>query len=553
MDREATATPTLPNSATSRAQRQSLSDAVPLLIAAVLAANIVSMAVMNFFEIQSHRVTVIYVGAMVLAVLLALRTGIRFPALARDEHLFAFCVGLVLFLPRVPYLIEGMLGYSVNAVCFDDALHLQKMVSIVHTSHFPPTSTFDDTRYMSYYYAPWMLGGALYWSGLPETVKQSFGLTILVYNIGIVYAAVYASRVLFADLTSRRVFLMILLLYGGFDFLYWVSSLRAAPTHSEWWAQEFGFLLQYSNFTTLTLWTPHHLTAAVAILYGMYVLSSSRNLAGQILAGLLFATAVFSSVFVVLGATPIVAWFFIRSGLLKTIPVVSVTFAIISLPLWWIFLGKTDATGFVAFGALSEYWLQHKRAAFVVFLIVIALELLPLIAASFLSVRISRASPWLFSLSVLFILSTFFVSFSGLNNFAMRGSVIPILTLSFLAVPSVVAWRDQWHRKLLWIPLAAYALGGILEYTSFWRGSVNSVSASQNAFHIAALNFNRGTSAISGADIAAKADPRSMDWYLLERKVPPKPDVQAFDIEATNTDNPYRVTVARLRGIFSKG
>lgn len=63
------------------------------------------------------------------------------------------------------------------------------MSSIVHSYHFPARATYDGSQYLTYYYSPWMLGSAIYWSGVASTVKQAFGLTYLVQSFFFVYGA----------------------------------------------------------------------------------------------------------------------------------------------------------------------------------------------------------------------------------------------------------------------------------------------------------------------------------------------------------------------------
>src|SRR5437016_2711496 len=79
---------------------------VPMLFSAVVGANCLTMSWMNFFESPATHISAIYLSFMFLTVLLTLASGVTFPKLTREEHLFCLSLGLVMFLPRLPYLLE---------------------------------------------------------------------------------------------------------------------------------------------------------------------------------------------------------------------------------------------------------------------------------------------------------------------------------------------------------------------------------------------------------------------------------------------------------------
>src|SRR5262249_43432570 len=150
----------------------------------------------------------------------------------------------------------------------------------------------------------------------------------------------YSARILFSSTRERTTLIILCYLYGGFDFLWWVSHSSLVPVHSEWWAGELGFAVQFSSFVTLSLWTPQHLLAGVSAVFALYVLANSKGAIPAALAGVFFASAVFSSPFAALGALPLIAWFFIRFRQFSALPACGLTFNVVSLPLWWILLGN---------------------------------------------------------------------------------------------------------------------------------------------------------------------------------------------------------------------
>lgn len=525
--------------------RKVVTNAVPVLFGAVIGANAITMSLMNFFETSAKYVSIFYFGSLAFTLYLIWRSGVCFPQLKKTQHVFCVLFGLVIFLPRAPYLIEGLLGYSVNPVG-DDILHVQEMASIIHTQSFPPRSTLDDRMYLSYYYAPWMLGAALYWTGLLSTVKQALGATVLIYSIFVCYFGVYAAEILFAERKVKNWFAALCFLYGGFDFVYWVSGLNLTPTHSEWWATEFGFGLQYSNFFTLALWVQQHLLSALAIFYGLHVLSVSKTTTGQALAGIFLVSALFSSVFTTIGAALILAWFIFRFRLVRCIPVITLTSLLLSAPLLWMFMAKSAGVGFQPFGELNNFWIDHKRAAFIVFLLVISLELMPLLAGAFYSSRNDRSRLWLFTSASLYLLSTFFFAFSGANNFAMRGAIVPTFTLAYLSAPTFDMWWRSQGGAWLRVATVVYLLGGTLEYASFLRNSIIGLRQSITVFNAKVLEFNRGSGTVGIADLAALASEDSAEWYLLERDRPRKRRLEEMDLEIMNQDNRYRFTLHKI-------
>lgn len=525
---------------------------VPFFFVTVVGANILSMSLMNFFESDTRYTTLIYLACAVPVALLFYKSSVGFPQLTKKEHLFCLGLGAALLVPRLPYLFEGTLGFAMIPLG-DDLLHLQEMLSIVHTPQFPPKSTFDETKYLSYYYAPWMLSAAFYGTKILSSVKQALALTSLTYCIFSSYAVVYASKVLFRERKLQLTFVVICILYGGFDFVYWLCHLSYVPEHSEGWAEDFGFILEYSNYFTLSLWVQQHFQAALSVIFVLYLIVASETHAAAALGGLLMLAATFSSPFVVLGAAPMLAWTVLRYNRLRFIPVAAAVFSVLSVPLWWIFLGRHGATGFKAFGDLVVFWKDKKVAAFLVFLLVISLELMLLVAAALHTVRRRAGLVWPFALAVAFLLSTYFVSFGAGQNYSMRGSIVSIFVLSYLATPTLNEWWNARSPRWLTVALSTYFLGGILEYTWFVKNSVDNLLLSNNKLNMAALDFNRNK--IDANDLErVKAqfskDYGDLSWYFLERKGghrAPDPDQDPLNAETMNDDVGYRVTAAWVR------
>lgn len=527
------------------------SSVVPLAMAAVLGANVVTMSVANFFEVRTSAIALNYAAAFAACASLFIRSRVSFPSLSRREHLLCVAAGLILFLPRMAYLFEGALGYAVNAACPDDWSHIQELASMVHSVRYPVRTTFDRDKLLGFYYAAWMPGAAVFsaasLAGAITTVKVALGLTNLLYGLFFAYAAMYAAKILFAERRHQLALVIGLLLYGGFDFLWWLARDYPVPTTgAEWWTMEFGFFMQFSNFVTLALWVPHHLIAAVAIGLALFVLNGSSRASAWVMAGLLFSSAVFSSAFVAIGAVPLVAWFFVRQRI-KALITMTAVFVVVSAPLFWLYLGKEEV-GFRMFGALNDERRANLVVAAGVFSILLLLEFLPLLVAAAASLRNRTAPVTIFAGALAYLLSTFAVAYSGFNNYAMRGAIVPIFTLTVLAVPALSAW---WQRGPVAIRalFVVYLLGSPLAYAAFARGAIEAFAASRTVFNIAALESNTGPDAWTDPALIEQSAQQPMGWYLLEKKKPStKRPIEEIDLELMTSDSPLRVTFARLFG-----
>src|SRR5688572_15209272 len=173
-----------------------LSRFIPLTLGSVIGANILTMSLMNFLESTTANAPVIYLGFLVLTGAMMLLCKIPYPLLSKREHLLCIAIALLFFLPRFPYLIEGLLGYSLIPIG-DDTFHIPYMAAVIHTERFPPLSNYDTQQYLAYYYAAWMPGAALYHAGWVATVKQALALVKLLYCFFTAYFPVYAAKVLF--------------------------------------------------------------------------------------------------------------------------------------------------------------------------------------------------------------------------------------------------------------------------------------------------------------------------------------------------------------------
>lgn len=514
----------------------------------VCLASIVTMSAMNLLELPAALIPWLYFPALVLGIGLFHHGGPAVPAVSRREATLAAVVVGLLALPRLPYLFEPLIGHAVLAACWDDWWHIQEFAALAYTDAYPARSTIDQAAYLSFYYAPWMTGVALFKLGLLATIKQAVFLTFALFGGFFAFGAVLVARLLFPQAPRcRRALPLLVIGYGGFDVVYGLVLLarrlagEGTDLHAEWWAPILGFNVEFSNFFTLALWTPHHFGAGLAVMAATWLLLAPGGGPARLaLAGATYAFAVFASVFAVIGAAPIVLWLIaVRRPALPRLLAVAAIAALLCAPLAWLYLGK-HGVGFEIFGALSQQRQANKLLAAPAFRTVIALEFAPILLGLWLGPRLDPQRRGLLVVALGFILSTFVVAYSGSNNYAMRGAIVPVFTLLFLATPGVVRLVDG-RRPAFRALLAVYMLGGLWELGSFTSAAARALRAITPA-QAEILVSNRAHGQPVPPALLQAATRLEFGWYLVEnRKAAPKQPLLPPDVETMNADNRFRL------------
>lgn len=534
---------------------------------AIFTSNILSMSIINFFELSSQALPGIYLACF--ALLLLTTRKLNFPSLNRGWLMTSLVLALILFLPRLPYLLEPFFRVSMNAVCFDDWWHFQELSSLVNTTKYPAISTFNKSSYLGFYYAPWMLAAAMSFGRGVTTLRQSIGATHLIYLVIIASFICTAACVLFRQRLERLVFFSLCVFYGGFDFGFWLLKSLAhrnfTPENVEWWPQALGLRLQYSNFFTLNLWVIHHTLSAVIFLLACWLLASQpQKPAKAILPGLLFASSLFSSVFVFIGGLPLLLALVIQQSIrLRSLLVTIFYTSLVSAPLLWIYLAKTTGDSKDGFRFLTTSN-SPLPIAFFFFLVVVCLELGPLLWLAGKRVKSNQMLPLYFGSSA-YLLSTFAISLSGYNNYAMRGSILPIFTLIFLATPTLCSWlrkalsgpKEMSKQNLVLcvalLLLLPYLGGGLLEYTTFFTNATANIRQSLNGeSNKLAYFYNLNRQAFDG-DSAVISKDSSFTWYLFDQHIANKANLNHSDSEIIISDNSFRFSLPRLLRLRPSG
>ncbi|MDR3518121.1 MAG: hypothetical protein P4M00_20160 [Azospirillaceae bacterium] len=528
---------------------------IPTIFFSVSGGSIVSLSVAQFLEIRTAEYNIVFAAAALFCLLLFTISRLELPHLTTEDHAIALCVGSILMIPRLQYLFEQQIGISLNVVCWDDWWHIQEMASIVYSEYFPPRSTFRPDDFLSFYYAPWLFGAAIFLAGPLATIKQALFINVAYLSLLIGYGIVYAGHAMFReDAARRRMLVGVIILYGGgvayYSMLrrvYHVLTTGHLPAdHPPWQAAPFGFNIHFENLFSSGFWAPHHVSAVVAIFFAAYCLSREMNAAARAVCGITLALAAFSSVFVTIGALPLLVWLVLRHRVpVNALLAVFGATAIIAAPLIWMYLCR-EGSGFIAFGALRGVWQRHPGVGFPAFIAALILMFLPIVVAIGLA-RKEPPAPWSFLLVCLpYLISTYFIAYSGANNYAMRGGLVPVCAMLYFSVPGLIRLCSlQIGWKLLMLP---FFMGGLWQIVAFstnaWQ-QYHKVSPFQA--QALAANLRHGVAPDAAVLQAAGGVPHG--WYLLETNKPAgKAALISPDRELINADNPYRLTLRRLVG-----
>src|SRR4051794_12616266 len=107
---------------------------LPTLFFAIIAANIVSLSVMEFLELPTGYLGGVFTFFFFTATWQFRSAGVVFPTLSRRTHILIAFIVVILTIPRLAYAAELFLGYAVDAACADDWGHIQEFASITYSA-----------------------------------------------------------------------------------------------------------------------------------------------------------------------------------------------------------------------------------------------------------------------------------------------------------------------------------------------------------------------------------------------------------------------------------
>lgn len=398
----------------------------------------------------------IYLPFILLAAVALCAAGFRKLELAECETkisplewgLIAYA-GLIGVIRLVPYTLQYIDHSLASAVNFDDNWHFQELASLVNTERFPPRLNFHPGSYLHFYYLPWIPAAALsdlfkMTTGQPF-VKLTYGLDALLLGLAASFIFILFVRHVLEHSARKLPILAVLIAGAAVDGAFALLRLtQGRLEHGEWWQTAFLIENQFSTWTTLLVWVPHHLISAMALLLAVVVatepltLTPRKSVAAQLAAGLLLGFSLFSSVFAFLGGVVTLAPLILRfKQNPKYLAFIALAVALPSIPLLYIYTHANSANGFLWLKAYSNWneKFSFPGAGYVgvtVALLLMCLEVGWLFVSSVRTDRRSLTrSPLgpLAAAGAIFLITTAIVSFKGSNNFAMRGAIVPVVIL----------------------------------------------------------------------------------------------------------------------------
>jgi hypothetical protein len=501
----------------------------------ILISNISTMITMNLFVISTNYFVYIYSLSLFLSYLLIRKIDLRFTRdhdlLSVKEKKWLICalifMAFLFILPRSGYVIEYFKGYVIRPICFDDIFHLQEVNSLINSEKYPPVSSFDKGRYLSFHYASWMLIVFIY-KIFPfrfNTIKISYFIGYSFYILFMIYLAPYFSYRVSRTKTQFYFLFYLIFFYAGFES-FWIFFRPLS--HNEWWMNEFGLHLQISSFSTIVLWAIHNLSAAASLVIAYFLYEKTIGNGPMkikfyyyLCVSLLLVNAFYSSVFVVIGSLPFIVYILIRDFKSKKIELFSISIlsSLFALPLLWVYLARIP--GFLFFehikritgNIIVDIGLNAGR-----FLSLIFLELFVYfvaIGAALKKISKNKNDLILLILSAGFMLSLFFVSYAVGNNYAMRGSIIPIFVLAYIASKYFIFSKS--YKIIILMVLFIFSLGSFNEIMHLFKNSFVNIfdkDAIELRRTIYNYNTNRNIKQVDYLEILSKYPGRKSALYL---------------------------------------
>lgn len=454
------------------------------LLAAVLIANVLSLAICNVTGIDTGLLPVVFL-TLTAAAWLTLRSAFVKPAprrLTTPMVLWSGVFWLALVLPRLVYVLEWLPNNTV-LLTWDDIQRTAGLISMTASEGFP-LRHFANQRYLfSYYYA-----AMIPWASLEILLPLLTLKDVLFLGNAAYYFLILASllEVLGRLLPTRRaiwVMLFFATVYGGLD---WIAGavLGDGPLigHHEWWQRRLplaGDVQVSSSFVAMFWATPHFVAFYCAVLaYAMrqYLLFKPR-IAKPVVIGLLLLSGFYSSVFAFLGVVPflVVEWRYLIKQFTRP-AVLGVLLSVFYIPLFM----YTDKPGEIAFrlGSVEPMVRSGSELLDLVVSLISSIALgtlveLAMVPAILLALgsQLTRRERRYLAAAWVFHCSTYFVSFHLWNNYAMRGMLLPTFVFFVLFARNIdTLSRARWASAVR-RPSVAACLGLLLSFGTVLEGA----------------------------------------------------------------------------------
>ena len=422
------------------------------LTASVIAANYLTLVVLNAAKAPVGLTPVLYLLLLCGMVYVSgWFTPRRHSAAGNRPALALVGIALVLLtIPRLTYLLDW-LPQNTTLTHSDDYARMLEVLAMTANKSYPLLSPSNSMYLFSFYYTA-LYPFAVLKLALPVlTIKECIAAGNLFYHLVMLLSIYEVSQVLLRQRRRATALVFFCSVFGGAE---WMTFRPFAPLgHFEWWQlQFFSGNTQVSSFYTAQFWVVHHFVAAYAAVLAYVFLFCTRCAKGHTAKTAFVSTLLLSSFysspfsFLPLPLFLIVHRRVVLGKFMRIWP--NYALALSALIPLYLFLGKLPGQTFT----WSTFRLQATGVFWVdkVISLPLYLALVPLV--EFLAIPMLLLGMWrrltsrqrqYVILCWVFFASTYVVAFSGVNNYCMRGMLLP--SFIFLVV-FAYHWPDLLKR-----------------------------------------------------------------------------------------------------------
>jgi hypothetical protein len=497
------------------------------LLTSIIIANFISLVVLNLFNLPAKAAVAIYLPALLASFWTLWRFRLRkqIHSIDKGSLLIVVVTLILLSLPRLSYFTEWIAGNEVRVIA-DDFARMAELISMTLTDQYPLQHPANQEYLLSFYYTS-LYPFALLKFMLPFlTLKDSIAIGNLFYQALILLSLVELAHLLLDNAGSISIFVFLCTLFGGLDWLYQPLVING---YFEWWQRAvFDANTQISSFFTGLFWVIHHFIAFYALVLTFvvtYRMSAPRKELKFATALLLLASALYSSPFSFLPAIlfglahiTVIRGKFLRSWVFPIVLVAALIPA-------FIFFGRLTSQRFVAstfrVSFSGQFWIDKLLSAPVYFALVPLVEFsaIPFLLL-FVYKRMTRVEKQYLLTAYGFFGLTYFVAYTGSNNFAMRGMFLPSLVFFYLFA--------KYYRHIR-----------LMNQISQWKGPFFSAAVA-----VVVIMTSLGALKTVGATLRSAAENNRLTYQLLEREQPEWLMIEYRDLARDSLRLTYQPTEA---------
>ncbi len=444
------------------------------LLASIYCGSLFTFIILNLFRAPVFLTPILFICFFVATLVVFSGYQPIKPIGSKDYLVLGWLLVMFVFLmlPRIPYFFDWLPNYHV-LVNSDDYGRMSELISMTLSDRYPLKAAANDNYLLGFYYCSLYLFASIKLLLPFLTIKEVLGIGHFILYASILFSIYELSTLILRDKTKVRVLFFLFTLFGGFDWL--ISTNRDLVwSHYEWWQQDIiSGNNQLSSMYTSMYWVIHHYSAMYAVILAFSFLSFTRfkwnvwqnNFIIFSLILFSFYASPFVFIYVALFLLVLLPYW------IKKINLPIVTLGLISLPSLYIFTGKLGGHLFtlnnITFGYDNKILdLIGTFSYYMIVVPIVEFAGIPVLLI-FLWKELLKIEKLLFVLSWIFYISTYFIVFTGANNYCMRGMLVPTVVFYFLFVKHAVdlSWFNKIFRMkwLVFLLVVIFSVGTIKE------------------------------------------------------------------------------------------